>query len=78
MAKKAIHVVTLPGGGWGPKREGASRASSAHDNKADAVDAGRRIARREHTELKIHNKDGRISDSDSYGKDPCPPKDKKH
>ena len=25
-----------------------------------------------------HNKGGRIADSDSYGNDPCPPKDRKH
>jgi hypothetical protein len=29
-------------------------------------------------ELVIHKKDGTIADSDSYGNDPNPPKDKKH
>jgi hypothetical protein len=26
----------------------------------------------------IHRRDGRIQDSDSYGNDPHPPRDKKH
>jgi len=29
-------------------------------------------------EVVIHRKDGSIRDSDSYGNDPNPPKDKKH
>ncbi|MBU2444699.1 MAG: hypothetical protein KJ666_03890 [Bacteroidetes bacterium] len=29
------------------------------------------------TEFVIHNKDGKIARSDSHGKYPCPPKDKK-
>jgi hypothetical protein len=29
-------------------------------------------------ELVTHGKDGRIQDSDSYGNDPVPPRDRKH
>ena len=31
----------------------------------------------EHAESVIHGKDGKIQNSNSYGNDPCPPKDKK-
>lgn len=31
----------------------------------------------DHTEHVIHNSNGRISEKNSYGNDPCPPKDKK-
>jgi len=34
--------------------------------------------RRERVEVVEHGKDGRIQDSDSYGRDPFPPRDKKH
>lgn len=68
------HVVPAPGGGWNNTRGGASRASSHHDTKQDAIDAARQQSRAEHSELKIHNRDGRIAQSDSHGNDPVPPK----
>lgn len=77
MSKKDIHVVPHSEG-WAVKKEGASRASSLHSTKADALSVGRDQARRERVELVTHNKNGRISDSDSYGNDPFPPKDRKH
>lgn len=71
------HVVPNPDGGWDVKRGGASRASSHHDTKQDAIDRGREISRSQRTEFRIHNKDGRIARSDSHGNDPFPPRDKK-
>ncbi len=68
------HVVPNPKGGWDVKRGGAARASSHHDTKRDAIDHGRAISRNQHTELRIHNRDGRIAGSDSHGNDPFPPK----
>lgn len=64
------HVVHNPSGGWDVKRGGAERASSHHDRKAEAVDAGRDVSRNQGTELRIHNADGRIAQSDSHGHDP--------
>jgi len=68
------HVVPNPDGGWDVKRGGANRASSHHGTKQQAIDYGREISRNQNTELRIHNKDGRISRSDSHGGDPYPPK----
>jgi len=64
--------------GWEVKRDGASRASSVHDIKADAVDAGRDLAQKSGGELRIKGQDGQIQNSNSYGNDPCPPRDTKH
>jgi hypothetical protein len=64
------HVVPNPKGGWDNKRGGASRAGSHHDTKQEAIDAARRMSQREGSELKIHNRDGKISQSDSHGNDP--------
>ena len=36
------------------------------------------LAKKLKVEHVIHNKDGKISDKDSYGNDPFPPKDKKN
>ena len=68
------HVVPNPKGGWDVKRGGADRASSHHDTKRDAIDRGREISRNQNTELRIHNKDGKIGQSDSHGNDPFPPR----
>lgn len=68
------HVVPNPDGGWDVKRGGAKRASSHHDTKKVAIDVARKVSQNQKTELKIHNKDGKIAQSDSHGNDPCPPK----
>jgi len=47
------------------------RAASLHDTQADAERAARAQARREHTELVIKGRDGRIQRRDSYGNDPA-------
>ena len=77
MSKKDIHVVPRDGG-WAVKREGASRDSSHHDRKTDAIDTARGTARRDRVEVVEHGRNGRIQDSDSYGNDPHPPIDRKH
>lgn len=75
--KKDIHVVPHEGG-WATRREGADRVGSRHDTQVDAIDAARGRAIRDRTEVVIHGRDGRIRDSDSYGNDPNPPRDRKH
>ncbi len=78
MTKKDIHVVPHPAKGWAGKSEGNDRATFTASTKKEAVDKARKIAIDRRVELVVHNKDGRIADSDSYGNDPCPPKDRKH
>lgn len=68
------HVVPNPDGGWDVRRGGADRASGHFDTKQEAVDYGREVSRNQGTELRIHNRDGRIGGSDSHGRDPNPPK----
>ena len=77
MSRDEHHVVPNPNGGWDIKRSGGERASAHADTKREAIDIGRTISQNQKTELVIHNKDGRISNSDSHGNDPCPPKDKR-
>ncbi len=68
------HVVPSPSGGWDVKRGGGERASSHHDRKREAIDEARQVSRSQGTELRIHNRDGRIGSSDSHGGDPNPPR----
>ncbi len=76
--KRDIHVVPHPAGGWATRKEGAGRVGSRHDTQHDAIERGREQAIRERAEVVIHRRDGTIRDSDSYGNDPHPPKDRKH
>lgn len=68
------HVVANPAGGWDVKRGGAERATGHFDTKRETVDYGRQVTRNQQTELRIHNRDGRIGQSDSHGRDPNPPR----
>jgi hypothetical protein len=72
--RKHSHVVPDPNGGWNVKRGGAERASTHHETKREAVDQGRVVSRSQQTELRSHNRDGKIGSSDSHGHDPDPPK----
>lgn len=76
--KKDFHVVPHRDGGWATRREGADRASSRHGTQAEAIESARERAIRNQVEVVIHRPDGRIRDSDSYGNDPHPPRDRKH
>ena len=75
--KRNVHVVPHVRG-WAAKREGASRVGSVHSTQRHAISAATKTARRERTEVVIHNRRGQIRDSDSYGLDPFPPRNRKH
>lgn len=75
--KRDIHVVPHSEG-WATRKEGASRVGSVADTQNKAIERAKEQAQREKVEVVIHRKDGTIRDSDSYGRDPSPPKDKKH
>lgn len=77
MTKKDIHVVPHENG-WATKKEGAGRAGVVVDTQKEAIARARGQAQRERVEVVIHGRDNKIRDSDSYGNDPNPPKDKKH
>jgi uncharacterized protein YdaT len=74
MSGKQHHVVPRNDGGWDVKKAGAQRASIHTETKKEAIDQGRRISQNQESELIIHNKNGRISGSDSHGNDPFPPR----
>lgn len=74
--RKTHHIVPAPQGGWNVRRGGSRRASRHFDRKDEAEVFGRRVSRRQGTELVIHGRDGKIQEADSHGKDPNPPKDK--
>ena len=77
MKKKNIHVTPHKDGGWQVKKGGAGRATKRTDIQNKAIKIATSIAKNQKTDTKIHGRDGKIRGGNSYGNDPCPPKDKK-
>jgi len=69
---KNQHVVRHSGG-WAVKGAGNGRATSVHHTQKAAIKHAVKIAKRRHSEVVIHGRDGRIRDKNSYGNDPHPP-----
>jgi|GEM_PF-1164631 len=73
--RKTYHVTSDGEGGWRVKAESASRASSTHENKADAVENAKDLAKAQPLgRIVIHGMDGKIQTEHTYGKDPYPPR----
>lgn len=80
-ASNRRHVVPNPKGGWDVKAPGAKRASSHHETQSQAEQRAKQIvSNKGGGEVRVHRPDGRMRDSDTVrpGRDPNPPKDKKH
>lgn len=78
MAKrgKNQHVTKHPDG-WQVIGAGNSRATKVTRTQQEAITRATEIARNQHSDTKIHGADGKIRAGNSYGNDPCPPKDEK-
>lgn len=77
---KARHVVP-DGKMWSVKREGLNQPESMHRTQRAAEEAAKvRQAAAGGGEVRIHGVNGKIRDSDTVapGRDPSPPKDKRH
>ena len=68
MSKATVHTVPH-GVGWANRREGARRVSKVFKTKAEAQAAGRKTAMRDGVEHLIQNRDGAVSEGNSYGND---------
>ena len=76
MAKKNIHTVyNKDREMWETKREGQEKPLASSHTKVTAEEKSIREAKKAEVEHVIHNRDGKISDKDSYGKDSNPPRD---
>ncbi len=70
------HVVKHPDG-WAVKGAGNSKATRVTNTQSEAIKIAQDIARNQRTDTKIHGENGKIRAGNSYGNDPCPPKDRK-
>jgi hypothetical protein len=70
MPKKGdVHVLPADKG-WKVEVEGAGRARSTHTTQAAARTEARTIARRNKSELLVHDRYGQIRERNTYGNDP--------
>ena len=70
------HVVPRKNG-WAVKGAGNERDTEIFPTQKEAIAAAEQIAREQHSDTKIHRRDGRIRAGNSYGNDPFPPRDTK-
>lgn len=75
---KNQHVTPHPNGGWQVKGAGNEKATVKTSTQKEAISIARNIAINQKSEVVIHRPNGQIRDKDSYGNDPCPPKDSKY
>lgn len=64
--------------GWAVHGEGNTRDTKLFNTQKEATDYARNIATNQKSEVIVQGTDGRIRSKDSYGNDPCPPKDREH
>lgn len=65
-------------GKWAVHGEGNQRDTKLFATQGEAADYGRAIAMNQMSELIIQGRNGKIRSKDSYGNDPCPPRDTEH
>ncbi len=66
--RKAYHVTPHPEGGWKVEAESATRASSTHRTKEEAVDNAKELAKgQEPGQVIIRRQDGTIEAEQTYG-----------
>ncbi|MGI8649386.1 MAG: DUF2188 domain-containing protein [Rubrobacter sp.] len=66
--RKAYHVTPHSEGGWKVEAEAATRASSTHQTKEEAVDNAKELAKaQEPGQVIIHRQDGTIEAKQTYG-----------
>ena len=77
MSKSKNQHVVPHEDGWAVKGEGNQKATKVTRTQKEAIEIAQEIARNQQSDTKIHGRDGRIRAGNSYGNDPCPPRDRK-
>lgn len=76
MMKRNQHVV-LKGSKWAVKDTTRTEPTAFFATQSEAIKFAETEAKKYSSDTKIHGRDGKIRAGNSYGNDPCPPKDSK-
>ncbi len=75
MSKRRTYEVNPKGKEWTVKERGAQRAVGTFDNKAEAVERAKEVAKNQaNSQVVVKKQDGTIQTEYTYGNDPYPPK----
>jgi len=77
MSKGKNQHVVPHDNDWAVIGAGNSRVTRIVPTQKEAIEIATGIARNQQSDTKIHGRDGQIRGGNSFGNDPCPPKDKK-
>ena len=70
--------VVRHGSEWAVKGANNSRATRVVPTQGKAIEIAKTIAKNQNSELRVQNKTGQFRMCNSYGNDPCPPKDRNY
>lgn len=70
--------VSPRGDKWAVHGESNERDTKIFDTQKEAEAYAKKIAINQQSELILQGKNGKIRSKDSFGNDPCPPKDTEH
>ncbi len=68
--------VVRRGSEWAVIGANNSRATRVVSTQREAIDIARTIAQNNYSEVRVQDRNGRFRTCNSYGNDPCPPRDK--
>lgn len=77
MSKGKNQHVVKHENGWAVKGAGNTKSTKVTQTQKEAIKIAEQISKNQKADTKIHGEDGRIRSGNSYGNDPCPPRDKK-
>jgi len=70
--------VVRHGNEWAVKGANNSKATRVVSTQKEAISIASQIARNQNSEMRVQDSTGRFRVCNSYGNDPCPPKDKNY
>ena len=65
-AGKAQHIIPSSTRGWEVRTEGGKQPDGVYDTQAEALEAAKAVARKHHSAVIIHSRDGRVRRQVSY------------
>ncbi len=63
---------------WAVRGENNSKVTKIVTTQQEAISIAKKIAQNQNSELRVQDSNGRFRKCNSYGNDPCPPKDKNY
>ena len=70
--------VVRHGNEWAVRGANNSKVTRVVSTQREAISIASEIARNQHSEMRVQDRNGQFRVCNSYGNDPCPPRDKNY